>query len=385
VGESDQHGIALHDAAGEQRAAIRDFGLPVGAGEGQPRETAPDLLFVRRMNVLRVAVVDCHHHSRVLQGQRFFLPLAKKRPAPAAGGAVYTTSAPEGPGSLELNGSTGRAEVASLALGDHFTLSAWVRIPSGRTNIQTITANSGSGGRADGFRWFVNHSCNSDRRITFETGNGTFGSSAQTADNAFPYDQWNHVAVTVDRANGIARIYCNGTEATTSTRIRSDFATTAALDLGRMRTNTFYLGGGIDDPRILPGELTGTQIRAPAQDHLLARWTFNGSATDVSGNARDLVTVGTPTYPTDRVEGSHAVATGTPGYLFGGAVESGNEFSLSAWVKAPSGGPANIQTIFANSGGGTASGWSLYLNTYKTRIRTASSTGWNTCSARSLT
>ncbi len=289
--------------------------------------------------------------------------------ATLAGGAVYATNAQEGPGSLELNGSTGRAEVASLALGDHFTLSAWVRIPTGRTSIQTIAANSGSGGSADGFRWFVNRSGNTDRQITFETGNGTLGSSAQTADNAFPYDRWNHVAVTVDRANGIARIYCNGTEVTTTTRIRSDFATTAALDLGRMRNNIFYLGGGIDDARILPGELTGTQIRALAQDQLLARWPFNGSAVDVSGNARDLVAAGTPTYSTDRIEGSNALTTGTPGYLSGDAVESGNEFSLAAWVKVPSGGPATIQTIFANSGGGTASGWSLYLNTYNTQDR----------------
>lgn len=290
------------------------------------------------------------------------------RHATLAGGATYATGAKEGPGWLELDGTSGRASVAALDPGDHFTLSAWVKIPSGRSGIQTIAANSNSGGNTNGFRWFINGSGNTSRRIVFETGNGTLGASAQTADNAFPYDQWNHLAVSVDRSHGIARLYCNGLEVTANSTIRGDFATAAPLDIGRMRNGAYPLGGGLDDVRIQPGELTGTQVRALSLDRLLARWPLDGSAIDVSGNSRDLSPTGTPAYTPDRAEGSAAVTVGS-GYLSGAAIESGNEFSLTAWVRIPSGGPANIRTVFANSAGGSASGWSLYVNSYNTGDR----------------
>ncbi|WP_042725808.1 LamG-like jellyroll fold domain-containing protein, partial [Chthoniobacter flavus] len=50
--------------------------------------------------------------------------------------------------------------------------------------------------------------------IQFETGNGTAGKDAHTAANAFPLDQWVHVAVGVDRARGTALIYVNGKDVT---------------------------------------------------------------------------------------------------------------------------------------------------------------------------
>jgi cytochrome c peroxidase len=290
--------------------------------------------------------------------------------ATLSGGASYQLEAQEGGARLELDGSSGRATVETMELGDYFTLAAWVRIPSGRTGIQTLMSNSVSGAASHGFRWFVNHSGGSNRRIVFETGNGSLGASAQTASEVFPYDQWNHLAVTVDRVNGIARIYCNGHEETLGTQIRSDFATRGPLDIGRMMNGNFYLGGGLDDVMILPGKLTGTQIRVLAQSRLIGNWGLNGNGLDTSGFSRSLVANSSPEYSEDKMEGSKAAILGSAtGYFSGAAIDPGNEFTLAAWVRIPSGGIPNIRTIFANSAGGIASGWSLYVNTYQTQDR----------------
>jgi hypothetical protein len=138
---------------------------------------------------------------------------------------------------------------ASTDVGDTFTIEAWVKPDSSGTKIQTIAANSVGGSSTDGFRFFINSSGTTDGSIHFETGNGSSGNAAITSTGVINFDQWNHVAVEVDRASGLATIYHNGVDVTSDSTIRTDFNTTSDWEIGRMEGGN-GLNGVIDEFRI---------------------------------------------------------------------------------------------------------------------------------------
>ena len=56
---------------------------------------------------------------------------------------------------------------------------------------------------------------------------------------------------------------------------------------------------------------------------------------------------------------------GTNNYLVTGAINLGNQFTMSAWVNV-AGTATNIQTVLASKGGGTADGFAFYVNSWNT-------------------
>ncbi len=135
-------------------------------------------------------------------------------------------------------------------VGDSFTISAWVRPDSTGDSIQTIVANSGQGASTDGFRFFINTSGTEDGSILFETGNGTNGDSATSTMGVINFDEWNHVAVEVDRATGRATIYHNGVDVTDDSTVRTDFNTSSDFRVGQMESDSLEYKGVIDELRI---------------------------------------------------------------------------------------------------------------------------------------
>ena len=63
-----------------------------------------------------------------------------------------------------------------------------------------------------------------------------------TIANAITTQQWEHVAVVVDRTNGAATVVIDGAIATTDNTIRNDFSTTSSIEIGRMKTNNVFDG-----------------------------------------------------------------------------------------------------------------------------------------------
>ncbi len=228
------------------------------------------------------------------------------------GGASYDPEAPTGTHALRLSGSASQyAAVAGFDLGSKFTVAGFVKLDTGRSNIQTILANA-AGGSSNEFKFYVNTYDTTDGAMILETKNGSGGSnSGSSVGGVVTPGQWNHVAVSVDRAAGTAMFYLNGGNVTSDGEIRTDFATDNPLNVGRMPNGVYPLGGGIDDLQIFDRVLTPLEIANLA----------GGGYFDFSGLALSSYSVGQ--------DGSGGFAT------TGQVVESGQGVNLSgnAWKK----------------------------------------------------
>jgi DNA-binding beta-propeller fold protein YncE len=115
---------------------------------------------------------------------------------------------------------------------------------------------------------------------------------------------------------------------------------------------------------------TGSAVDTNVITDLIARWPFDNSTNDISGNNHHVQLVNGAAFSTNFAEGTHSVALdGANDYVNGGAIPLGNQFTLAMWVRIPT-GATNIQTLAANSGGGfTANGFRFFVNTYQTANR----------------
>lgn len=185
------------------------------------------------------------------------------RTATLLNGAGYSTEHTRGLESLNLdgiaNGTDDHATTAAFDLGNQFSLSLWSRVTSNALGSRTILANATGGGMGNGLRFFINSWGGNDGRILFETGNGTVGNPAGTNLGVFQFNQWNHLAVVVDRTAGTAEIYYNRRLVTTDNGIRNDFANNLGLYIGRLISGGNF-HGQLDDLRIYAKKLTGTDI-----------------------------------------------------------------------------------------------------------------------------
>jgi hypothetical protein len=291
----------------------------------------------------------------------------------SASGTTYdATQANEGGWSLNLNGSTGYATTPSLELGNSFTVAAWVRVPSGNSGLNTVIANGPSGYVGNGFNLFVTGSANATPgKLQFETGNGTTGNDAHTLTGVFPFDQWVHVAVGVDRARGIALIYVNGKDVTAENTIRTDFKTLGTMDVGRMTNSSNYLTGNIDDLRIYPRWLSDNEIATLAIGKLLGYWRFDGTGADESGFSRTATLMNGATFSTDAVRGTQSmtldgIANGADDHAEVSAFDLGNQFSISFWAKLTT-STLSSRTVLANANPGSATnGFRFFINSWNT-------------------
>ena len=177
-------------------------------------------------------------------------------------GATFTTDHQQGSHALSLDGADDYAASPSIDLGNTFTLAAWVKIPSGRFNIQTLIANGSSGANSNGFKVLVNTYGTADRRISFESGNGSVAAISRSNTNVFNFGTWNHLAITVDRSTGQARIFYNGNDVTAESGVHTGFKNNDVIRLGRMTNNAYAMGGALDDIRIYNRVLSQSEIAA---------------------------------------------------------------------------------------------------------------------------
>jgi hypothetical protein len=134
-------------------------------------------------------------------------------------------------------------------LGDVSTLSAWVNIPT-IGSIQTLWANQHGGYGAPGFALFVNTYGNTDGKIDFASGDGTAGNESQSGTGSVGFGQWHLIEVAVNRTNGTAEFYVDGSDIYSSSSIVPTFPTLADLRLGIFVDNFFGMHGTIDEARV---------------------------------------------------------------------------------------------------------------------------------------
>jgi len=278
-------------------------------------------------------------------------------------------STPWGPGvingGLTFDGVDDYVNVGTYDVGNTFTVAAWVKIPSGEGSLHTVFANSTSNYQAAGFRLFLYGSTNASAgQIRAETGNGTLGDATVTANGVFQYDQWNHVALTVDRAKGTAHIYYNGVDRTSDTTVRTDFPTNQAIQIGQMTNNSNRFKGQLDELHVYNRVLYPSEIQAlrTERDGPLVQWRFNNSTADDSGGNHPVTLQGAAAFAAGAMEGSNALSLpGTADYADAGTLDLGQSFTWSGWVQVPA-GSGNLQTIFATSPtGNAAAGVRLFL------------------------
>jgi RHS repeat-associated protein/uncharacterized repeat protein (TIGR01451 family) len=167
-----------------------------------------------------------------------------------------------------LNG--GAADVvapASTALNvSSFTMAAWV-FPQDLGTARPILEYSTSTGSFGVHLWEnLNSSVQVSPGSLYANIVDTSGSSHVMATNgvggsALQLKRWNHVALTYDRATGIARMFVNGAFAAASTLGIFTPRTALPLYIGARPTSTHFLGS-IDEPQIDNRALSPNEIQA---------------------------------------------------------------------------------------------------------------------------
>lgn len=144
-------------------------------------------------------------------------------------------------------------DAGPLSAGTAFTFSAWIKVDPSATGIQTISANKAGGWNTDGFAFYVNTYQTTDRKLLFESGDGTNGQTASTGPNLITPGIWHLVAAVVDKAAASVHLYVDGIDQTQSGTIQPDFNAQGDVDLGRFTNSAYYFKGGMDEVRLEQG------------------------------------------------------------------------------------------------------------------------------------
>lgn len=300
-------------------------------------------------------------------------------------GATLSSDAMQGPQSLVLDGADDFVDCGTFEVGQRFTASAWVKIPSvSSQGFETILANGPGGFPSNGLKLFVHGiTGSSPGRIQLTTGSGSAGNTARTDSGVFLFDEWNHIAVTVDRPTGTALLYHNGVDVTFDSTIRDDFGTNLPFHLGQTTDNSHELSGNLDDVRLYNRLLDLSEIRKLSIPRTNGHWRFDNNPIDLSGFDRDAILRNGTDYTTDTDLGSHAaILDGANDFIETGTYSLGDEITVSSWVRIPS-SSSGLQTVIANTTGGSADGFKVFVygadhnNAGRIRIETGNGTNNN--------
>jgi len=203
-------------------------------------------------------------HELVWHLKQAGLPYAdsvQRHPATTGIAPVPTSSGLIGRAQV-FNGNTAFLDGGAISLGNGFTLSAWVRVDTNASNIQTIWSSKNGGYQQDGLALYLNSYQTRDQKLVLETGNGIGGISASTAAGLTAPGQWHYIAAAVNRTGGTARLYIDGADRTQSSAIVNDFGNSRDLNLGRFPDGNYHFLGVLDEVRIAPQTCSSNWIWA---------------------------------------------------------------------------------------------------------------------------
>ncbi|MBN1269464.1 MAG: choice-of-anchor D domain-containing protein, partial [Kiritimatiellae bacterium] len=158
---------------------------------------------------------------------------------------------------LDFDGTNDMVDLGSnivLALTNGaFTIEAWIK-PTTKASICTILGRKSTGSELPGYALFFNTWNTTDRRLIFETLNG----SVKTTDPVITFDVWQHVAVTWDGANLL--LYVNGDSKPASGSVDMADGSQHAT-IGSFPVNAFYMDGQLDEMRIWNAARSESDLR----------------------------------------------------------------------------------------------------------------------------
>ena len=265
----------------------------------------------------------------------------------------------------------------TIGASESYTISCWVKsnVAVSPETILTVRKNV-SGSVYNKLMLTYNAGTDSYRaRMDLRDDNNTTALETSDATNLVVRNQWNHVAVVIDRTATKLYVYVNGVVTGTGTDISSIGAftdiTDVAIGYDTFSGGRFYFDGQMSNLAIFKQALNQTQIDSIYNDGMpsdisslnpAAWYKLDQSANweaDTSGNWQipDAVSA----YP------QSFSFNGSSQYIPIGTTSLGitSAITVSAWVKIPTtntGGPSpNIQIIAAeDKTGGTNRNWSLF-------------------------
>ncbi|HEX4119812.1 MAG TPA: DUF2341 domain-containing protein [Verrucomicrobiae bacterium] len=137
-------------------------------------------------------------------------------------------------------------------LGNAFTLSAWVDVPSSTSSIQTVWGNGTGVTDSSQILFYVDNYNTSDGSLILTTGDGTTQQQLKSATGAVGLDQWHLVTAVVDRADGDAQLYVDSGQVASGAAV-NDCPTNADMNLGDDSGHSFQYTGLMDEARIRSG------------------------------------------------------------------------------------------------------------------------------------
>ena len=152
--------------------------------------------------------------------------------------------------------------------GDRFSIAVWIKASRSR-NHAMLLANSWPRFDLGGFRLALGTGKSSTgktqlRRVKFNTAaKGESPKTAQSLPGVIAFGRWTHVAVTVNRTEGEAKIYIDGKDVTEESAVRTDFPTSSEnwyIGSARGHYDEFKYHGFLSDYRIYNRELSPAEI-----------------------------------------------------------------------------------------------------------------------------
>ncbi|MCC8425273.1 LamG domain-containing protein [Mucilaginibacter sp. UR6-11] len=210
-------------------------------------------------------------------------------------------------------------------------------------------------------------------------GRSYFGIGAHGLGNAVSHGtvstgSWHMVSYVYHNSTYNMDMYIDGVlDTVRNTGVPTSYSTTN-LTIGYAgASSSYYFTGAMDEIRVYSKALTASNISdlytAPNPTGLLAYWSFDGNANDVSGNGNNG-TAYNVTSTTDRngVSGNAYAFNGTSSYVTvpdNVALRLNNtDYTLNAWVRVNSYGSSGMQMIAKRSSTATGYGWSLTTSGY---------------------
>ncbi len=156
---------------------------------------------------------------------------------------------------LQLNGA-GYVSFDEADFGDQFTIALWVKLDEAG-GVHCLVSNRQSGNFTAGFTLRANDANELTRRLSFDNADGTMKHWLNQPD-VVQFGQWQHIAVTVSRADRAGFLYLDGKLIASSRTLRPDFPTRAPWRIGYYAQGS--MKGLMDDLRIYRRMLTAEEI-----------------------------------------------------------------------------------------------------------------------------
>lgn len=166
---------------------------------------------------------------------------------------------------LSFNGTSQYVSTPSMNVGNVFTVSVWAETNQANSALTPyIVVANRAAGAGNGFSIELNTYQTTDKKIYFDTSNGSTVTSLSSSAGTWTDNVWHLITVVANRTTGVGSIYLDGSSVASGT-IRTDFNTTAALAIGSYippDATRFHFPGSIDDVRIYNRALSAAEVAA---------------------------------------------------------------------------------------------------------------------------